>query len=287
VFCSCPGRFLLIVSYAGTLAMTAACGIPQDQYDLATHERDSLSAALTATRVELDDTRFGAARLLTQAKAALDAGKFAGARDAAGTLLQRHPDAPERTEALAIQQTASARVAAAAATAHRAHDDSVKAEEQRLAQALSKVHKRVDSMRDLTFYYANGTSHYVNESSAVLLYIVKPAAGPPSLRFTIRYVADDWLFVQGYTIKADDEPFEIDASGYNDVERDNGSGGIWEWYDVVAGSTEREIAEALTKSDHAVIRYQGRQYYRDRTISAGEKRAIRHVLDAYQVLGGS
>jgi len=36
-----------------------------------------------------------------------------------------------------------------------------------------------------------------------------------------------------------------------------------------------------------VIRFSGRQYRHDRTITAAEKLALRNVLDAYKVLRGT
>lgn len=260
------------------------CGVPTDQYAHVTHERDSLAAALDASRKELDEVKFGASRLLASATAAYGAGRFEEARDLAGQLLTRHPDAPETSDGKVLAGNAERALAERAAAATRAKVDSERAEQRRLAQALGKVYKRRDELRSVSFYYANGTSHFVNERSQILLYVVKPDDSSPDLRFSVRYVADDWLFIQGYTFKIDGVSYEIDASGFNDVERDNGYGGIWEWYDVVAESNELEIARAIAASKHAVMRYRGKQYYRDRTIGPDEKSAIRHVLDAYDVL---
>jgi hypothetical protein len=39
-------------------------------------------------------------------------------------------------------------------------------------------------------------------------------------------------------------------------------------------------------SDRAVIRHNGRTYYKDRTITSNEKSALKRVLLAYEALGG-
>ncbi len=73
-------------------------------------------------------------------------------------------------------------------------------------------------------------------------------------------------------------------SGFNKVERDNGYGGIWEWYDTSAEERELEIVRAVIKAKRATLRYDGQQYYRDRAITMDEKSALQRVLDAYGVL---
>lgn len=97
------------------------------------------------------------------------------------------------------------------------------------------------------------------------------------------YVADDWLFITSYIIKADDELFEFPV-GMTDIERDNGAGGIWEWTHGTAGPQELRMLRAVASAKQAVIRYQGKQYRKDRTIPASEKAMLRDVLVAYEML---
>jgi hypothetical protein len=276
-------RHLGLVSLGLTVLAVTACGVSDADHRRVVTERDSLVTSLAAARAELEETKFGAPRLLTQAKAALAAGKFREALDASTQLLDRHPEAAERVEAATIKTFASQRVAQVAADVQRAKDEAAKAEQRRLAQALGGVYSRVDNVRDVTFYYAKGQSHFVNDRTHPLLYIVKPKQGPPSLRFIIRYVSDDWLFIESYTIKTDGETHTI-APSYGEIERDNGMGGIWEWYNTDAGATELRIARAIIGSKSAIIRFSGKQYYKDRTVSAADKRAMQVVLDAYDVL---
>ena len=277
--------WLLVMFFASS---TLGCGIDREQYDAVVHQRDSLATAL-------DDLRFGAERLLATAKAAMDAGKLQEALDASNDLLKRHPEAPEAVEAKTLAQSAKLKLEAKAereererralvAKQEKAREDSARAERARLDRAIASMYRRRDNVRDITFYYDRTVPYTVNSSSKVLLYIAKPDDGSPTLRFSIRYVADEWLFIESYTFKVDDLTFHISPDGFRDIERDNGYGDIWEWYDTSVGLNERAIVEALINSKHAVIRYVGQQYYHDRTITATEKAALKRTMDAYAVL---
>ena len=115
------------------------------------------------------------------------------------------------------------------------------------------------------------------------MYIGHTDNGITMVRFVIQYVADDWLFIEQFVIKADDQTFTIDK-GHFDVSRDNSAGEIWEWIDESAGDREISIARAIAESDRAVIRHRGDQYHYDRVITNNEKQAIRQTLEAADAL---
>lgn len=266
-------------------------------YTRALKERDSLAAVLRSTNAELDGFRFNPARMSALARMALDSGQLDSARNIAIELVRRHPQAVEAGQAQELATRATRMLEERATRADREREqasrlaeqrrgDSTRAAEARRTSALRAMRRKHDDVQDVTWYYAPWNSQYVNGRSELLLYISHPKGSSPSLWFTIRYVADEWLFIQSYTIKADEETFAIDASGFNDVERDNGGGDIWEWYSTSAGPDELAMTRAVVASKRAVIRYTGRQYRKDRTISASEKQALRQVLDAYEVLRG-
>lgn len=98
------------------------------------------------------------------------------------------------------------------------------------------------------------------------------------LRMKIRYYANDWLFIHSYIVKADEHKFTFNNRNFN---RDNGSGSIWEWETVKAGKKEIEMLKAVATSDKTVIRFYGRQYYSDHTVSVEEKDGIKRILSAY------
>ncbi len=274
-------RQTLLVLLLQTLA---GCGVAQNDYQAVVRERDSL-------RVQLEDIKNGPSRLLASARAAVEARKFDEARDISRQLQAKHPASAEAKEVVpALQQAEDAIAERAIAAkkaqelAEKAHLDSLKAQEARIARSLTAMRRSYDSVREIAWYYDRSVPKPVNTGSRMLLYIGKPNDGSPFLRFSIRYASDEWLFIQSYTVKADAQTFRIDVSGYDDVERDNGYGGIWEWYDTTADTQELEIVRAVVNSKRAVLRYNGKQYYHDRTIGADEKAALQRVLDAYDAL---
>jgi hypothetical protein len=97
----------------------------------------------------------------------------------------------------------------------------------------------------------------------------------------ITFVSDDWLFIERYVIKADGRTYTIEAD-YDEVERDNGEGGVWEWYDKPLDDNSRAAVKAMAEGDDVILRYEGKQYKHDRTITKAEKQALREVLAAYK-----
>ena len=105
--------------------------------------------------------------------------------------------------------------------------------------------------------------------------------GPLLLR--IQYSAEDWLFIKRYEIKADEETFTLDVSGFGDVERDNNVR-IWEWHTRTVGKDDMKMLMAISNAKEVVLRSIGKQYYRDRTLPNAEKQRLRVMLAAYEIL---
>ncbi len=140
--------------------------------------------------------------------------------------------------------------------------------------ALGKLSKKYDSFQDITWYQSPSSTKYRN-ANAFYLYFGVANGSPANLRLVIQYYADDWLFIDSAKINVDGTIYDVGESNW---ERDNDSE-IWEWIDV--SLSDRSLIEAIIKSRSSVIRFEGRQYYANKTISASQKRALRDVLDAY------
>ena len=98
------------------------------------------------------------------------------------------------------------------------------------------------------------------------------------------YTADDWVFFKQITFAVDNERY-TKYFNYFDVTRDNGGGDVWEYIDVdVSEGNYEEILGAIADSSETIIRFEGDDYYRDFTIGAGDKEAIRQMLTVYQAL---
>ena len=66
-----------------------------------------------------------------------------------------------------------------------------------------------------------------------------------------------------------------------DKDNDTENGG---WIDIGANDTDIFILQKIANSKFAKIRYEGRQYYNDRTITSKEKSIIKKTLDIYNGL---
>lgn len=167
----------------------------------------------------------------------------------------------------------------------RQEEEKRKEEEAKKAamqQALNRMSISRDDFADITWYYDPSTPRYTNQNS---FHIYAGESDTISwLRLCIQYYADSWLFIQSYSIKVDGVTYTITPEKYGDVQRDNGGGMIWEWYDISPSAEQIEMLRAIANSNEAIIRFNGRQYYDDRTITASEKQAIKNVLNAYDAL---
>lgn len=137
-----------------------------------------------------------------------------------------------------------------------------------------------DKMEGITFYTDKSSPYYSNQNG-FYLYIGKGKKGKPWLRWSIKYTADDWLFIKSFKIKADNETFE---KPYAKFDSDHSGGKIWEWYDENLKPNELNFMKKIISSKSATIRLTGNKYYKDKTITSKQKRALQNILDAYEAL---
>jgi len=191
-------------------------------------------------------------------------------------LLRDHKRSPQAESAKALQ-----------AKIEQANRDAAQRNAKALAakrdSALSQLRRKHDDMTGVTSYYDRSSPQYANSRSNLMVFIGEKGGTGPVLAMEIYYVAEDWLFVESYIIKADAERFTV-SPGLMDVQRDNGYGQIWEWYTTMPTPVEMRMLRTVAASSTATMRYVGRSYYKDRTISATEKSAIRNVLRAYDLM---
>lgn len=180
-------------------------------------------------------------------------------------------------------QNANKQAAEKSAKENAAMAAQYKAKAQKALEAMRKVEDKVQSV---TFYYDKNSPQYINTKSEMWLYIAKEQGSQPELRLKITYIAEDWLFIDRFLFKTDKGTHEINPSSAFALNRDNEGGKIWEWYDAPAGPDELEVISAIINSKVTVMRYDGQQYYKDRTISVAEKQRLVNVIDAYYALVG-
>ena len=165
----------------------------------------------------------------------------------------------------------------------KAFADKAAAEKARLAAATKNMRTNTDDVRGITFYKDITTTQY-NDVKSLHLYIGKNETRT-WLRFRIQYTADDWLFIDNFVIKADDQRFDM-PSVSSLMQRDNAAGAIWEWYDGSVRASDMAMLKAIIACKSTTLRYNGKQYYSDSAITAAEKQALQNVLDAFVALGG-
>ena len=148
--------------------------------------------------------------------------------------------------------------------------------------ALGQMKIEKDSFKGISWYQDKSSPKYRNSNGFYLYFGTKGAS--PFLRFVIQYYGEDWLFIEKYLFNIDGDTYEIDP-GYGVVERDSDSK-VWEWLEKAPDNGEVELLRKIIKSKKAVMRIEGRQYYKDVTISTTQKKALGRVLTVYAGLGG-
>ncbi len=162
-----------------------------------------------------------------------------------------------------------------------------KEKEQALQQALSSLQLQTltDKVEGITWYKPSTYPEFVNSRSYVLPYIGQQEENT-WLRLRFHYTGDNWVFFEKITISIDGENY-YKTYDYIDVDRDNGSGDVWEWVDISPTNADIEMLKKMVDSEETIVRFQGDKYYYDLYINSSDKTAISQVLQAYETLKNS
>lgn len=133
-----------------------------------------------------------------------------------------------------------------------------------------------DEFKKTAFYYHKLTPKYTNRNW--LFPYIGRSENNVWLRFKMQYEAGDWLFIDKVQFLVDGDVLNY-ADG--NFQRDNEGGRIWEWGDLEADPASILMLSRLADSKEAKVRYTGRQYHNDRTITSSEKKAIKETLELY------
>ena len=105
-----------------------------------------------------------------------------------------------------------------------------------------------------------------------------------NFKLKFQYVSDDWLFIENCEFLIDGKPFKLIP---NNVQRDNGGGEIWEWFDEPINNTNNDLIEALAEAKSAKIKLNGSQYYKVILVSSKQILDIKRSLELYKASGGT
>lgn len=141
-----------------------------------------------------------------------------------------------------------------------------------------------DEFSETKWFYNKTSPEYLNQNNIFCYFGIKEN-GTPWLRLRIQYTASNWLFIESYSIKTDNGTYDI-TTNYGDIKTDHSGGEIWEWIDKAPTAVDYIMLRDIANSKDATIRHNGKQYRKDRTITAAEKKALNYLLDSFEALGG-
>lgn len=159
-----------------------------------------------------------------------------------------------------------------------------KREAERRTRALAQMRVEQDEMRGVNFYTDPASPRLLNSRTTLYYYIAHIPGSQPRLRMKLISTSGSWVFWRRAYVKVDEQVFRFDF-GHFDVERDHAYGDVWEWVDVAARGDYLNAAVAIRDSGGPVkLRFEGEQYYRERTLGRGDVAAIGRVLYAFDAL---
>lgn len=260
------------------LAMVALAGcVAERDYEAVVGERDRLRAERDELKQQVDELQNGADRILASARQLADSGKYQEALAELQRLGERHPQAAQSPEAVAVRAQAEGLRDANLAAIEAAKV----AEEQRASQATKAMRRRTDKVEGITWYEDSALPE-VDIDDYFRLYFGK-GDRLTALRLRLQYAADDWLFAHGFTVVADDKRFDFDQI---DFTRDNASSTVWEECDIPVDARVWSMLEACLAAREVTVRVRGSDHVSDRTIPKRERDAMQRVIDAYRAMGG-
>jgi hypothetical protein len=262
------------------LTLLSGCGPSQKEYEQTIKRTAELEAQVAALQTQLEDFKYGANRLLAQAKSAFEAKDDAEAKKLLVDLLERHPNSPDSSQASMLLVQVDSRIAAA--DQQRKREEEKKAREERLAleRAIGNMEKKIDEIEGLT-WISHRNAPTLGNYVSTYFGSKKGSAENYPLRLKLQYYSKDWLFVRSVTVKADDKVYEL---GNLDFERDHSFGTVWEWTDIPI--KDYEMLNHWVTAKRIVVRFRGDKYHHDFTIPQKQQMQLSEVYQAWKVMGG-
>lgn len=106
------------------------------------------------------------------------------------------------------------------------------------------------------------------------------------MRFYVAYEGKDWIFFDRLYFKTDKNTYEIPVQ-FRERQTKVLYGSVAEWYDVKVDKKLYDMLVDIANSDKVLMRYEGQQNSKDRTITDKEKQNIKNMLDIFNGLGGT
>lgn len=143
--------------------------------------------------------------------------------------------------------------------------------------------EKKDEFESYTWVKPKSRPMYTNQNGFYCYFQKNSDGSVSNLRFVGQYFADEWLFINSAKFNIDGQTFTFVPT---EMKRDNGAGEIWEWYDDSVDYSNSHILEAISKAKSVKIRFNGDQYYDDKTMNASTIQSIKRTVEYYKALGG-
>ncbi|ANH98970.1 hypothetical protein A8L59_16620 [Pseudomonas koreensis] len=262
-------------------AVLTGCGnTEREQNQRLQGEVSRLEKELAVLRAELDAERNGPDRLLARARNEAERSARAQAKSTLEQLISRYPESSQAKDAKILLSGIDAAMSAELKAKQEEEKRRLEEKAKALAQLDSKLQKNTDEIEGIT--WISHANQPVLDTYISLYFGTKDGkVGNYPLRMKLNYYADSWLFVEGVTIKADDQTYNLNHLSF---ERDNGSGSIWEWSDSAV--LDKAMIDKIIGSKKVIVRFNGKQYYHDLIVPEAQKKAMADMVAAWERYGG-
>lgn len=150
-----------------------------------------------------------------------------------------------------------------------------------IAELAPLCREEVDEFEGLTWIMPKYASHS-NKVDDIYAYFCVKDGKPYILRLRIQVVSSDWLFVKKYIFLIDGKRMEYTPAK---VERDFDSI-TWEWSDEEIKSSPqlKALFSQMLKANEIKMRFVGKNYVRDRTLTPKEVAHLKEINAYYNAL---
>lgn len=162
-------------------------------------------------------------------------------------------------------------------------DNTPQVDSVKIKELKPLFNEKKDEFKGVTWIEPKSAPKYRDVNGYYTYFDVDKNGKPENLRLVIQYYAKNWLFIQNYTFLIDGETYNFTPPS---VEHDNNSM-IWEWSDTSTENGEvAQILNAIKNAKEVKIRFNGRQYQEDKTLTPNQLQSIKQPIEYFEALGG-
>ncbi|WP_459213035.1 tetratricopeptide repeat protein [Aquimarina rhabdastrellae] len=256
------------------IALFTHCGVPQADYDQLKTENEKL-------KQEIANCNLTPKQLLEQATSYFDALEYDNSKERLSFLIDKYPNTREAKQAKSFLKKVEKE-------AFEATEKEITTEDhnKKYAEALTKMRKRYDIDKKITWYY-DKTSPKFNNENGFYAYLGKKEKHKPWLGFAINHFSKKWLFIERIEITADGKSFIIEEEKPGEFKANEENDGNREWIDRIIKKDQMELFNTIAKSKSAKLKFIGKNASTTKTITTAQKKAFANILELYKMMGGS